>query len=61
MSRVGSRRVIGGHLMWGWVLLIGGGIMSVVPGMFQVINGATLLGLVLALTGATMLITREAK
>ena len=47
--------------MWGWVLLIGGGIMSVVPGMFQVINGATLLGLVLALTGATMLITREAK
>lgn len=47
--------------MWGWVLLIGGGVMSLVPGMFQVVNGATLLGVILMVTGATLLVKDEVK
>ena len=47
--------------MWGWVLLIAGGVMAVIPGMFQVANGATLLGLILAVSGATILITKETR
>jgi hypothetical protein len=43
----------------GWVLMIGGGVMAVIPGMFQVVNGATLLGVVLTVAGATMLLREE--
>ena len=47
--------------MWGWVLMIGGGVMSLVPGMFQLVNGATLLGVMLMLAGAILLIKDEVK
>lgn len=47
--------------MWGWALLIGGGIIAVIPGMFQVVNGATLLGLVLTVWGATLLLGKVEK
>lgn len=43
----------------GWVLMIGGGIIAVIPGMFQVVNGATLLGVVLTVVGAIMLLREE--
>lgn len=43
----------------GWVLMIGGGIIAVIPGMFQVVNGATLLGVVLTVVGAIMLFREE--
>lgn len=43
----------------GWVLMIGGGIIAVIPGMFQVVNGATLLGVVLTVVGAIMLFGEE--
>lgn len=43
----------------GWVLMIGGGIIAVIPGMFQLVNGATLLGVVLTVAGALVLLREE--
>lgn len=43
----------------GWVMLVGGGLMAVIPGMFQVVNGATVWGILLALAGATVLVRNE--
>lgn len=43
----------------GWVMLVGGGLMAVIPGMFQVVNGATVWGILLALAGATVLVRKE--
>jgi hypothetical protein len=43
----------------GWVLMVVGGIIAVIPGMYQVVNGATLLGLVLLGVGTTILLREE--
>lgn len=40
----------------GWVLLFSGFILAVLPGMmFQVVNGASLLGVLVSVAGALMI------
>lgn len=47
--------------MIGWLMLIGGGVIAVIPGMFQVANGATVWGILLAVSGAVILLTNESR
>jgi hypothetical protein len=44
----------------GWVMLIGGGLLAVIPGMFQLVNGSTVLGLILVVWGAVILVGKGA-
>jgi len=44
----------------GWVMLIGGGLLTVIPGMFQLVNGSTVLGLILVVWGAVILVGKGA-
>ena len=43
----------------GWAMLTLGGFMAVIPGMFGVVNGATVWGVLLAVGGAGVLLTRK--
>lgn len=43
----------------GWAMLIIGGAMAVIPGMNGIVNGATVWGILLAVGGAGVLLTRK--
>lgn len=42
--------------MMGWTLLVGGGLLAVIPGMFtHTVNGGSLLGLLVSVVGAMII------